>query len=306
MPLDTVRLRFPVTDLKSANFLLLEGHKLGELTFKIFKDTITVGSFSYELNIFVSSENRCTIEFSVPKFHNGHNLDDNNTDINALVRALLAIRLELDHYFTSPIIQQWEIMRVDESFYIDSSNPFEDMAFFQNLSMVRKKRYVYDTSVMFVGASYSTKLYIKESEFLKHDFNKIAKRNINLAHQLLKKSKNKIRIESSYRIQSLRRITKYKKLTVERLIKTYKKIINYNKKQVKQILRFQQPTKMKKLSLLKILQLAYPKKKAIDLFQFYQLWTSSPLNRQLIKESYSRWTINRKLYKIEQAFNLNN
>lgn len=300
MHFDTVRLRFPVLSVKNDKFYKIEGSRAGELTFKIFKDTIRVGSFSYDINLFISND-VCTIEYSVPKFFNGNNVDSSNCELLDFHRSTHIIKKELENFIITPSVQDWELLRIDISDYIDSINPYETMAFFQNLSMIRRKRYVYDTSVQFVGATVTTKLYIKKDEFFKHDYKEIARVNIHEAEKLLKLANNKIRIETTIRAKAIRRITKYKKVTLKRLTSnSYKKLEKHVIQQNKQLLRLQKAN-MKKRDLLKELQIVYSRKKAIELYQFFQLWTSSPLQRKLLKESYSRWTINRKLAMIDKA-----
>lgn len=301
---DTVRVKFPVSNISSVFFFSLSGVRAGELQFKVFKESIKVGSFSYDLNLFIDTSSYLSLEFSVPKFTYGNNV--RHSSFSDIALAFSSIHSALAPLCTLPDWSLWEIQRLDICTFFKSNTPFDTMLFYQMLDFPRKKKYIYDTSVMFVGNSYSLKVYLKEPEFIKHDFNKILKFDTRQAYSILKQSKNIVRTEVTYRKKALAVITKSKSITITTIAKHQEELVTKTKEIMKKIIGNLEPKKFKQRSLLELLKNYYPTPKATRLFQFYLVYTSDTLNRKLIKTSLNKSTISRNMRDLNQVFNLTN
>jgi len=301
---DTIRLKFPVTNISPNFFFSLAGSRAGELTFKVFKESIKVGSFSYDLNLFIDSFSFMNLEFSVPKFTYGDNV--RHAKFSDMVSALACIHDRLSEFCDVPHYDEWEFQRIDICTFFHSETTFDTMLFYQMLEFPRKKKYIYDTSVMFVGNSYSLKVYLKEPEFIKHDFNKILKLDYNRAYSILKESKNIIRAEVTYRKKALVEIFSSKKITIKTVTKNLKKLKEKSSQIMRKILGQIEPKKFPQRSLLEELKKFYATPKATRLYQFYLVYTSNTINRNLIKTSLNRSTISRNMKDLNQIFNITN
>lgn len=294
--IDTIRLKITATDFKEDFLTSISCEKTGFLRYKIFKDSITVGSFSYDLNIFVNNDRFIFLDFSLGKLKNGHNL--NNFSINEVYEQLQQIQVSLGQFCSPSPCEEWEVQRIDLCHFIDCFNPAWDIRYYQLIDYPRKKKYIYDSSVMFVGNSFSCKFYVKYDEFLKNDFKKIRLYDYNKALRLLNYTKNKIRFETSYRKKSLTYITKYDILTVKKLLHSYQKIYNHYNNLFNSLILKINTNKMQQKKLLPLLQSKYKPNRAIQLYMFWQLYTSEP-ERQLLKQMYSRSQIYRNLKAIQ-------
>lgn len=297
--IDTIRLKFNITHLNEEKLLSISYAKSGEIQFKVFKDVIQVGSFSYDLNIYVSNDLVLFCEFSVPKFLYGNNLD--LAYFSDIVYVLNCVKAQIDTFCKSPDVPNWGVQRLDLCSYLSSENPYSDIHMFQLLDYPRKKKYIYDTSVMFVGSSFSTKLYIKEDEFFSHDFKQICKTDLSLAYNLLERSKGLIRLETTYRAKSLKDILNLKSVTVHDIISKEKIIINHFNKIISKLYGDINPNDMKQKNLLKSLQKHYKNTRALQLYSFYVFYYSDDFNKSLVKSMYSRSQIYRNLKAIKIA-----
>jgi len=296
---DTIRLKFNISHLNEEKLLSISYAKSGEIRYKVFKDVIQVGSFSYDLSLYVSNNSQLFLEFSVPKFLYGHNLKE--AFFHDLIPVLSSIKSQIDLFCCSPDIALWEVQRLDLCKYIFSDNCYSDIHLYQILDYPRKKKYIYDTSVMFVGSSFSSKFYIKEDEFFKHDFKKISKFDISLAYKLLNISKEKIRFETSYRSKSLKDILHLKKVTLYDIIIKEIYIVNHFNKTLKKLKGDISPQDMKQKNLLSELRKKYKPTRALQLYQFYVFYYSDDFNKSVIKNMYSRSQIYRNMKAIQVA-----
>lgn len=297
--IDTIRLKIKVKSVNPQFLLSLSCQKDGKLKYKVFKDVINVGSFSYFINIYISNENDLFLEFSLPKYLFGHNLK--SAGFTKLLPVLREIRTTLKTFCVPVPMSKWEVQRIDICDYKRSLNPYSDIFFYQAISFPRKKKYVYDTSVMFVGSSYSVKVYIKEDEFFRHDFKRIAKFDTSLAYNLLNDSKGLIRIETSYRKKVLSGIFHTDHLSVYNLVKDREMLLLHNRITLKKIYADVSPKKMEQKNLLRELKKYYKPQRALQLYQFYVFYISDDENKLLLKEMYSRSQIYRNFKSIRQA-----
>ncbi len=298
--IDTIRLRTKLLKpCDNERFLQISAIKENNIKYKIFKDQINVGSFSYNINIFINSLNFLFIEFSLPKLLYGNNLE--LAFFSDLLPALRKIEKTLSDYLSLKDCTVWEVMRLDMCKYIKSDNPYRDIHMFQMLDYPRQKKYIYDTSVMFVGRSYSSKFYIKEDEYFKHDFKKISKHNPSLAYNVLELSKGKIRFETGYRSQALKQILDLQCVTVQDILDKELDLRQHFYKIYTKLYGDIDPKRMEQNSLLELLQQQYKPTRALQLYQFYVLYYSDDFNKKIVKENYSRSQIYRNLKAIKRA-----
>lgn len=298
--IDTIRLRTKL--LKPCNndsFLQISAVKENNIKYKIFRDQINVGSYSYNINIFINSLDFLFVEFSVPKLLFGNNID--LAFFSDILKTLRKVEKTLSDYLTLKDCTVWEVMRLDLCRYIKSDNPYRDIHMFQMLDYPRQKKYIYDTSVMFVGRSYSSKFYIKEDEYFKHDFKEISKYDLSLAYNILAKSKNKIRFEVGYRSQALKQILGLQCVTIQDILDKELDLRQHFYKIYTKLYGDIDPKRMEQNSLLELLQQQYKPKRALQLYQFYVLYYSDDFNKKIIKENYSRSQIYRNLKAIKKA-----
>jgi len=297
--IDTIRFKIKVKEVNPDFLISMSCQKEGKLKYKIFKDVINVGSFSYFINLYISNENELFLEFSLPKYLFGHNLSI--ADFSDLLPVLKEIQKTLKSFCTPAPLSKWEVQRIDICSYRDSENPYSDIFFYQAISFPRKKKYIYDTSVMFVGSSYSIKVYIKEDEFFRHDFKRICKSDMSFAYNLLAQSKGKIRIETSYRKKVLSSLFQTDHLSVYNLLKDKEILLTHNRITLKKIYADVSPEKMEQKNLLKELKKYHKPQRALQLYQFYVFYISDDENKRLLKEMYSRSQIYRNFKAIREA-----
>lgn len=211
--IDTIRFKIPLkfdtyTKIREKSIEITKYNNATEFEFwKVSTTSVNLGSFDHKINIFIPDSETCFIEFSVPKYLNGHNVflisfKEFLFAISKLHKSLV----ELFNGFPDPI--EWEIMRIDLCYawkFLDQQGAEEILAILQTFDFPKKKKSIYDTSVMYIGASYSLKFYLKNPEYFKHDF-KILRDNdfLNLAYQQLEISKGVLRFEVSLRKKYLK------------------------------------------------------------------------------------------------------
>ncbi len=151
--------------------------RTGKMEFEFFSSNIELGS--YRRTVAIKSTNvpqGFFIEFSVPKYAKGNNVEmiypHELPDIIARLYDELCTHMnyKLLHY------SEWPIYRLDVCYnwlFKNENEAVYAMDFLRRIDFPRKKKYTYDTSVMFKGSVYTVKFYAKGSEFKAHDFDKI-------------------------------------------------------------------------------------------------------------------------------------
>lgn len=151
--------------------------KTGKIQFEFFSSNIELGS--YHRTVAIKSTNvpqGFFIEFSVPKYAKGNNVEmiypHELPDIIARLYDELCTHMnyKLLHYSLWPIYRldicyNWLFKNENEATYA--------MDFLRRIDYPRKKKYTYDTSVMYKGSAYTVKFYAKGPEFQAHDFSKV-------------------------------------------------------------------------------------------------------------------------------------
>ncbi|MDX9697229.1 MAG: hypothetical protein RBT49_15670 [Bacteroidales bacterium] len=290
---DTIRIRTRVRNLDETKIFEFSCQKVGNLKYRYFKDVITVGSWSRDLNFVIRDDLTLVFEFSLPKFYFNHNL--HLASFEMINDALNDIRKSFLSICDIPEIDDWDCMRIDLCDYLDTTDAYHSLSLLKHISFPRKKSYYYDTSVMYVGNSYSTKVYLKYPEFMINDFMAIKKVDLGYAMQLKNLADNKLRVETTYRSKWLKEnLGTIKTPKIKDIIIKKNKLINHFKYTKKKLLLNVNPMLMVQKNLLKELKQLYPKKKntALRIYQFYVLYYNTyDFNKRAIEQLYSKSTI---------------
>lgn len=296
--IDTVKFSFPVKNVKNDLLYKLQGFTLGEKTFECHKSHFNVGSYDYNINISVIN-NVCFIEYSVPKFTRGYNVDDNDVSFNHLYSSASGIMAVLNNFFECPPVETWRVTKLDLCFNYYSSDSQILMLKLQKLEIMRKKKYVYDTSVMFKGATYSLKYYLKQPEYKIHDMGRIMKKSPDLAEKLYKHAENIVRFEITLRDKALQRFFEIRPVLLKYLL-TQQSCEGIDTL-VNQGLNRMHNIKMTNIDLKELLILKYGKNKGNRLYYFHVAMTAQ-LSRKLLTSSVSRTTIYRNRKLIDKVY----
>lgn len=174
-----------------------------EIVLKDFFQLYNQGSWSRDITCVIDEMNqRIIVEASIPKFFNGQNVDllydyrSKCLDFVSYLYTFFKVKLP-----SSEEILSIALGRVDICYFYKFESQIHAFDFINAFKMwskhKRKKIHHYDTSMMFVGRSFSLKFYMKYDEFQKHDKKDI---NKNLA-MLLEKNDHadNYKIVSDYR-----------------------------------------------------------------------------------------------------------
>lgn len=201
--LDTIRLGVPLTPLQHEQIMSLTAEdedlqwvlfnpKSGDIHFRRVKGKTPTEENSYHRELrwevphdYIENECRLTLEFSVPKYWYGHNIHllyDFATPLNHL-RDLMNQRLEFKGKRKLVDTACWNVLRAD--FCYAWRFPSQKLAqrFLDSLKRLhfpRKKPIIYDDAILFVGKTYSVKVYLKLPEFKAHDRKELLKSGASL------------------------------------------------------------------------------------------------------------------------------
>jgi len=229
------------------------------------------------------------LEMSIPKYVFGHNV--RMIDVDTFKKSVESIQKELATHrkITSPI-SEWEIMRLDicYSWKLKSKKELENsLIILQNLRYPRKKKYNYDTSVMFKGSSYTVKFYSKYEEFLKHDFKHLTKYEydsefIDKIHDL---AKNVLRFEVTIRRKHFKTVFRRIHLRMEDI--TEEVVVKTLNSYLKKLIKLIDVEKSKAISVYDRLVEEFGEVKGRDVYEKFRLFTSLDPTDQKVYNSYS-------------------
>ncbi len=276
-------------------------HKENKINYRVLRADVPIGSFDNKITLKCYTDGVVRFECSLPKRYYANNIQ--LLYPSQLEQALSIIQNVLRYRFGYfPSFHVWSIERVDLCYawkFPEKTTVEEILTILKTFDYPRKIKYTYIEAVMWRGRSYSLKFYLKEKEFLKHDFRELCKRtdNSNYAYNLLKLSEGVLRYEITFRKTMVKklfsssikgRITYVNLLNEEYLIK----ILNHHLNLLFSNLDRKATNDRDVLSKLKC---KYPRKKAIRLFEFYNLYYSKKeYDRKLEKDNYHPTTIWRK------------
>lgn len=310
--IDTIKFKIPIYDVQkielSKNFAKIQKSKAnGDILYNVITDNIQLGSFEYSVNIYVPKDLlNLYIEFSLPKLLFGHNTI--MAFIDDLPDALTLIRTHLSKFVSLPPIDSWQVNRLDVCYnwsFADSTELFNVLTILHLIDFPRKKKYIYDTSVMYKGSSYTLKFYLKHPEFIRHDFRKLYRIDPVEAMEAFSLSENMLRFEMTMRKSYLTFLLKKPIIIYKDLFSfDYASLINGK---LKLFAGYINDKAMNKQSVLKKLKKVYPDSKAIRLFNFWnQFYNGDMLDKHLVCESYSRtqiWRNKRDLNTVGISYN---
>lgn len=152
-----------------------------QIVLKDFFQLYNQGSWCRDIVCVIDEMNqRVIVEASIPKFFNGQNVDllfdyrIKVLDFVSYLYSFFQVRLP-----SVDGIRSIGLGRVDICYYYKFPSQIHAFDFINAFKMwskhKRKKVHHYDTSLMFVGRSYSLKFYMKYDEFQRHDKKEITK-----------------------------------------------------------------------------------------------------------------------------------
>lgn len=274
----------------------------GEMVFRFLNKDIPIGSFDYHVNLFIGDINKIYLEFSAPKIYWGHNAWLLYPNLLERVLQKIDFNLWLTFNIHFPSYKEWELQRLDLCYAWKFENNQKANSALDTLRVLnypRKNTLTYDTSVTFRGSAYTVKFYLKDDEYLKHDYKRLSKKNREYADFLLADSNGLLRFEITLRKKQLQTIFHKKSIKYtdicnqELLIKIMNDYLN-------KLLKYSTTAVVEFKDIVNQIKSMYPLNKARRLIEFHQMYYSdNPAKRQEIINNYSRTTIWR--YKTELA-----
>ena len=300
--IDTIKFLIPIDSQKdlvtlTSQFTQFKKENLatGKIEFEFFTSTHELGSFSRPIAIRVSDNPQgFFIEFSVPKYAKGNNVE--MIHAYSLYSIIEEVYLELKQKINYPFIHfsEWEIYKLDVCYnwlFESEERAKTAMQFIQRIDYPRKQKYVYDTSVMYKGSSYTIKFYLKGSEFLKHDFKAI---EVNRANEIYTYAKRILRFEVAFKHQHIKDIFGYDKVKIFNVMDD-DKIMYFLKYYLEQkVFKYVNLNASKDLDIEEVLYSHFSRKKATMLYMFYKnYYFDTAIKSKIVSGGLSRMTIYR-------------
>jgi len=307
--IDTVKFLIPI---ENTNLLLRlkgtlsrfrkENLKTNEVNFEFYSSQVKLGSYDRNVNIMSSNTPQgFFVEFSVPKY-----LKDNNVEMiepKELTTAIPKLYKELcDHMnYELPHYSTWPVYKLDTCYnwiFEDQQIATRAIDFIKLIDYPRKKKYIWDTSVMYKGSAYTVKFYLKGPEFLKNAFKKV--KDQNKAHILQQWANKILRFEIGIRKNHLQdflgrrpvllqHITDHQ--TIEEILQHYLGIL----------FKYLNQKTMSNEAIKETLFAHFTNQKATRLYDFYQNFYYNPE----IKQMYLRGGLNRStIYRYKKDLEL--
>lgn len=156
---------------------------------------------------YIPEQTFLTLEFSVPKFWYGHNIHLLYDFAQALAQLKKILEKQLHCRFAD--LMTWKVLRVDccYSWRCPSQKIAEQILdSLKRLHFPRKKPIIYPETLLFAGATYSLKFYLKYQEFIKNDRKALleGKASLEWINYLEELSKGVLRYEATLRRQYLK------------------------------------------------------------------------------------------------------
>lgn len=157
---------------------------------------------------YIPEETFLTLELSVPKFWYGHNIHLLYGFVGALQHLKKLLEEQLHCRFLD--VMTWKVLRVDCCYaWRCPSQKISEQVLdsLKRLHFPRKKPIIYPETLLFAGATYSVKFYLKYPEFMQHDRKALLKDKASLEwiNYLEELSKGVLRYEATLRRQYLKR-----------------------------------------------------------------------------------------------------
>lgn len=295
--IDTVKFLIPIKD---TNLLLRlkttltrfkkENLQTNEVHFEFYSSQIELGSHNRNVNVMSSnSPQGFFVEFSVAKY-----LKDNNVEMIEPKQLEIAIPRLYDELckhmkYTLPHYSNWPVYKLDVCYnwiFENESSATNAIDFIRLINYPRKKKYTYDTSVMYKGTAYTVKFYLKGPEFLKNDFKKVKDRD--KAHTLQSWANRILRFEVSLKRQHLAEFLGQKTVLLEH-ITDYQVIEETLQHYLDRVFKYLEKKTMDNEQIKTALLDLYSRQKATRLYDFYRNYYFDPEMKQM----YERGGLNR-------------
>lgn len=182
--IDTIKLFIPITEQETIDKIRLslsrtrkENLKENTTEYEYYTSNVEFGSYSRTVGIKSTNlPQGFFVEFSVPKYVKGNNVEMLHPD--QLKSAIERLYKELCEYveFELPHFSKWPVYKLDicYNWLLNSEEEaMQALSCIKRIEYPRKKTFSYDTSIMYLGTSYTVKFYMKGPEFRKNDFKKI-------------------------------------------------------------------------------------------------------------------------------------
>lgn len=218
--IDTIKFGIPLTKKQfekiEAQLLLNDqwnwvqfNPQLGELRFLRHKGLTTTDGesfhreFRYDIPDRYHPDECCLVgELSLPKYHQGHNIRLLYGWLDTL--AELKKQLEKRFHCRFPPVTDWQLKRLDPCYAWQCPTQQAAQTLLNTLARLRyprKKPTIRDTSIAFVGATYSFKFYLKYPEFRANDMKALIKAGAKLewVNHLEKLATGVLRCEATLR-----------------------------------------------------------------------------------------------------------
>lgn len=300
--IDTIKFLIPIDDneaLESIKKQLTrtrrENIHTNELKFEYFTEEVEVGSYERTARIYLKQDNPkgLFVEFSLPKQYYDNNVEMIHAyDIEYILDNF---KNDICQFFQEyiPHIEKWVIYRLDlcYNWTFESEQKCQSlMNFIQRIDFPKKKKFVYDTSVMYKGTAYTIKFYLKGAEFKKHDYKAIFEKDKDKADLLLGWAQKILRFEVEFKKGYLSNLFPHEKVLVSHLI--YDKIIeDILKKYLDLVFRYIDKENMKYENVRQLIDNNFKPAKALKLYQFYKGFYFEPDEKYHIKKGLNPSTI---------------
>ncbi|MBU4536722.1 hypothetical protein KJ603_01630 [Patescibacteria group bacterium] len=246
-----------------------------KIEYEYFTSEIEVGSYKRIIKIYLKEgkPQGFFIEFSLPKQKYNNNVE--MIYIDDVLKILTEFRTELCEYFkiaNFPLLSSWIIYRLDlcYNWTFDSKEQCQSlMNFIQRIDFPRKKKYVYDTSVMYKGSAYSIKFYLKGTEFLKHDFKILKGLPDSKVSELLEWANKIIRFEVEFRKSYLKTLFNTDKVYIKEIL-VDSEIENILKYYLAKTFKYIERKNIKRENVRELINQNFRSAKALRLYQFYK------------------------------------
>ncbi len=307
--IDTIKFLIPMPDINlveqlKSNLMRFRKDDLrtGKMEFEFFSSNIELGS--YHRTVAIKSTNvpqGFFIEFSVPKYFKGNNVE--MIYPHQLPEILSRLYDELCEYMNYKLadIYTWPIYRLDVCYnwiFKDTNEATYAMDFLRRIDFPRKKKYIYDTSVMYKGTAYTVKFYAKGSEFQAHDFDKI---EINRAMALQAWADHIVRFEVNLKRVYLQDFLGLDKVYLKDVIadNDITDILKYYLE--KKVFFYLNANSMTDENIKQILFENFTKTKATRLYQFYKdYYFNEEMKNMFVRGGLNRSTIYRYKKDLKQ------
>lgn len=309
--IDTVKFKIPLSE-EQFNLILKKSHEIVKtnnqnniVEFRIVNNEIEIGSYDNKITIRIFDTQHAKVELSLPKFYFGNNVELLYPSQVEMVLQRLQDCLQ-DQYGDFPPYMNWSLERLDLCYawrYQDQQTAVRALSVLKTFDYPRKSKYLYQDSVMWRGRHFSLKLYLKQPEFIKHDYHELNKTGrIELAERILALSEGVLRFEITMRKEQLKDIWGKKTLT-------YKEILDKNKLEFilsdylnKLLINLDKSVMDDQQVPLRLRAFGFSNRKIVNLFAFYKLYVSPKLNfKQIYKDHYDPSTIWRYKHDLATA-----